>query len=181
MTVFKLLPKAAAAILAMPGVESLERCPDGWCCHLAFGWTTEALSGGGTIIDSNLATIRSYVRGAYRLPPVPAPAAKLPFIAVASEGEPWGTSLQGYVKTTFAALVATMGKPHECNGDKVTVQWCWTLESGESFTVYDWKQCSTPKGEYQWHIGGHSETALAAFQRFTGLCPASMTEFAWKA
>ena len=61
------LPKAAAAILTMPGIESLERGPDGWCCHLAYGWTTEALSGGGTIIDSNLATIRSYVRGAYRM------------------------------------------------------------------------------------------------------------------
>ena len=108
-------------------------------------------------------------------------ATNLSPLAIASKGEPWGTSLQGYVKTTFAALVATMGKPHECNGDKVTVQWCWKLENGESFTVYDWKQCSTPKGEYQWHIGGHSEAALAAFQRFTGLRPASMTEFAWKA
>jgi len=49
------LPKAAAAIRALPGVESLEREVDGlWCCHLRFGWTTAALGGGGTIIDSNL-------------------------------------------------------------------------------------------------------------------------------
>lgn len=67
------LPKAALAILALPGVESLEREGGQWCCHLAFGWTTAALGGGGTIIDSNLATIRVYVRGAYRLPPAPAP------------------------------------------------------------------------------------------------------------
>jgi hypothetical protein len=69
------LPKAAQAILSLPGVESLEREPDGWCCHLAHGWTTAALNGGGTVIDSNLATVRAFVRGAYRLPAAPAPAA----------------------------------------------------------------------------------------------------------
>ena len=70
------LPKAAAAILALPGVESLEREADGlWCCHLRFGWTSAALGGGGTVIDSNLKTIRAHVIGAYALPPVPAPAA----------------------------------------------------------------------------------------------------------
>lgn len=63
----KTLPKAAQQILALPGVESLEREPDGWCCHLAYGWTTDALGGGGTIIDTNLATIRSFVQGAYQL------------------------------------------------------------------------------------------------------------------
>jgi hypothetical protein len=74
VTVSQLLPKAAAAILALPGVESLERGPDGWCCHLAFGWTTDALGGGGTIIDTNIKTIRAHVTGAYELPPVTAPA-----------------------------------------------------------------------------------------------------------
>ena len=60
------LPKAAQAILRLPGVESLEREPGGrdWCCHLRYGWSTDALSGGGTIIDSNLATIRDHVKGA---------------------------------------------------------------------------------------------------------------------
>jgi hypothetical protein len=68
------LPKAALAILALPGVESLEREADGWCCHLRFGWTSDALGGGGTIIDPNLKTVRAYVMGAYELPPVtPAP------------------------------------------------------------------------------------------------------------
>jgi hypothetical protein len=61
------LPKAALAILALPGVQSLEREPDGWCCHLACGWTTAALSGGGTIIDTNLKTIRAFVVGAYQI------------------------------------------------------------------------------------------------------------------
>lgn len=58
------LPKAAKQILALPGVQSLDREPDGWCCHLQYGWSTDALSGGGTIIDTNLSTIRDFVRGA---------------------------------------------------------------------------------------------------------------------
>jgi hypothetical protein len=73
------LPKAAQEILSLPGVQSLEREPDGWCCHLRYGWTTDALGGGSTIIDTNLRTIRSYVRGAYVMAeaaePEPAPVA----------------------------------------------------------------------------------------------------------
>ncbi len=73
------LPKAALAILALPGVESLHLETDGserlWVCHLAHGWTSDALGGGGTVIDSNLRNIRAHVIGAYALPPVPAPTA----------------------------------------------------------------------------------------------------------
>lgn len=65
----KTMPKAAAAILNLPGVQSLEREPGSreWCCHLYHGWTTDALGGGGTIIDPSLATIRAYVKGAYKM------------------------------------------------------------------------------------------------------------------
>ena len=73
-------PKAALAIVSLPGVESLEREGDLWCCHLFWGWTTEALGGGGTVIDSNLATIRAHVKGAYQLPPVPAPVGASPIL-----------------------------------------------------------------------------------------------------
>ena len=73
-------PKAALAIVALPGVESLEREDGLWVCHLLWGWTTEALGGGGTVIDSNLATIRAHVKGAYQLPPVPAPTASGPLL-----------------------------------------------------------------------------------------------------
>ena len=61
------LPKSAQAILRLPGVQSLEREPDGWCCHLYYGWTTDALGGGGTIIDTSLRTIRDHVRGPYKM------------------------------------------------------------------------------------------------------------------
>lgn len=63
------LPKAGQQILSLPGVESLEKESDGWCCHLHYGWTTDALGGGGTIIDPNLRTIRSFVVNAYRIEP----------------------------------------------------------------------------------------------------------------
>lgn len=61
------LPKTAQAILAMPGIQSLEKEPDGWCCHLHYGWTTNALSGGGTIIDTSLAIIKDHVKNAYQI------------------------------------------------------------------------------------------------------------------
>ncbi|MEB3209579.1 MAG: hypothetical protein VKK63_11795 [Synechococcus sp.] len=65
------LPKAAVAILALPHVASLHLEVDGcerlWVCHLTPGFTTDALGGGGTIIDSNLRTIRDHVRGAYAM------------------------------------------------------------------------------------------------------------------
>jgi hypothetical protein len=71
-------PKAALAILGLPGVESLEKEDNLWVCHLLWGWTTEALGGGGTVIDASLRTIRVFVKGAYQLPPVPAPSPILP-------------------------------------------------------------------------------------------------------
>jgi len=60
------LPLLAWKILELPGIESLEHGFDGWVCLLKYGWTTDALSGGGTIIDSNLKTIYSFVKGAYQ-------------------------------------------------------------------------------------------------------------------
>lgn len=95
----------------------------------------------------------------------------LPDPAVVGRCEPYDTRLQGYVRTTYAALFALMGKPHETDGDKVTVSWAFQMNNGEKFTVYDWRQYSTPEGQYDWHVGGTSAKALQAFQRFTGLVP----------
>jgi hypothetical protein len=97
----------------------------------------------------------------------------LPALAVLGKGHGGGTSLQGTVRTTYQALCVLLGEPHERNGDKVTVSWCFELNNGESFTVYDWKETATPAGEHSWSIGGNSSEALAAFQRFTGLRPVS--------
>ena len=61
----KTLPKSAQRILQLPYVESLKREPDGWCCHLLYGWTTDALGGSGTIIDASLSLIWDFVRDGY--------------------------------------------------------------------------------------------------------------------
>jgi len=61
------LPKIAQTILVLPGVQSLKKEPDGWCCHLHYGWTTNALGGGGTIIDTSLTNIKAFVKNAYQI------------------------------------------------------------------------------------------------------------------
>jgi len=76
-----------------------------------------------------------------------------------------GTSLQGYVVTTFAELVKTFGAPtygpDEASGDgKVSCEWCLTFDDGTVATIYDYKEDSTPMGEYSWHIGGTSIDAV---------------------
>lgn len=68
-----------------------------------------------------------------------------------------GTSLRGYVKTTYSDLVAIFGEPQR-GGDKTTVEWVVTFGRGKDkvvATIYDWKEYDTPMGEYNWHVGGH--------------------------
>ena len=81
-----------------------------------------------------------------------------------------GTSLQGYAKPTYAELVKKLGEPHQGkSGDgKVTVEWCFSYED-ELFTVYDWKEGTTPDQPYWWHIGGTSPTSLHAFTLASGI------------
>ena len=84
-----------------------------------------------------------------------------------------GTSLQGYVTTTYAELVARFGEPTLTNGDKVTAEWVLDFkvvkpgEADEDFdyvtaTIYDWKEYETPMGNYRWHIGGKDLDAVEA-------------------
>jgi|TARA_B100002003_G_scaffold251539_1_gene295723 hypothetical protein len=78
-----------------------------------------------------------------------------------------GTAYRGTVKATYAELVKMFGKPTYEGGDKVSVSWSLEFEVEEPdgielgepdydyviATVYDWKEPSTPTGEYDWHIG----------------------------
>ena len=75
-----------------------------------------------------------------------------------------GTCLQGYVVTTLKDLVAVFGPPHEEQGDKITVEWCFVTDSGIRFTIYDWKLLATPTNSYSWHIGGDSQEAVNTVQ-----------------
>jgi hypothetical protein len=70
-----------------------------------------------------------------------------------------GTSLQGYIRATYAELVERFGEP-EAGGDKTTVEWCLAFEDGTIATIYDWKEYETPMYAYDWHIGGMSKTAV---------------------
>jgi len=72
-----------------------------------------------------------------------------------------GTSLQGYIKTTYADLVHLLGKPSYIGeGDKVTCQWVLKFRDGPIVTIYDYKMNETPKDLYDWHVGGNSRNAL---------------------
>ena len=47
-------------------------------------------------------------------------------------------------------------------------------ESDEDFdyvtaTIYDWKEQSTPMGQYRWHIGGNSHDAVEAVETALGV------------
>ena len=82
-----------------------------------------------------------------------------------------GTSLVGYVSTTFADLVKVFGKPQigpNVDDDKVTCE--WNLKSGDVvFTIYDWKVNKTPKGVYEWHVGGYNEDSLKVVEKALGI------------
>ena len=66
-----------------------------------------------------------------------------------------GTYRQGYVTTTYDALVASFGEPNEGASEKTTVGWVLLL-AGVVVTIHDWKQAVLPIGTYDWSIGGSS-------------------------
>ena len=99
---------------------------------------------------------------------------KLHPLAVLGRADHAQGSLQGYCHTTFSALVALLGEPHVHRGDKTTVEWAFRCHDGTVFTVYDWKELSTPLSEYRWHVGGTGR-ALEAFTRHTGLKTVPLT------
>lgn len=87
-----------------------------------------------------------------------------------------GTSLQGYVETSFAALQAVLGPPN-CDGDEYKVSTEWTLEgaAGEAVTVYDYKMTNLYSSglasvesfrawpSYRWHVGAHDRRTADEF------------------
>lgn len=77
------------------------------------------------------------------------------------------TSLSGYVRTTYDTLVAVFGEPNFTDGDKTTAEWDLSVhamvhgvEKEFPITIYDYKEDATPRGEYDWHIGGKFNPAL---------------------
>ena len=74
-----------------------------------------------------------------------------------------GTSLMGYVLTTYERIVEVFGEPVG-GGDKSTAEWDITFADGKVATIYDWKEYSTPMGLYQWHIGGRSKEVVGRIE-----------------
>lgn len=72
-------------------------------------------------------------------------------------------SYKGEVRITYAELVEIFGAPDygpNADMDKVTCEWALEFADGTIATIYDWKTGHTPFGQYEWHIGGHSTTAV---------------------
>jgi len=81
-----------------------------------------------------------------------------------------GTSLMGYLPTTYSKLVELFGEPKGGSSDgKTTCEWCLEFEDGTVVTVYDWKQESTPTSLYNWSVGGYSYRALNLLEEATNL------------
>lgn len=87
-----------------------------------------------------------------------------------------GTSLKGYVTTTFNKLVAAFGEPcvhlAPSQYEKVTIEWKLRFTNGVIATIYDWKGYGwQPTGdvEYEWKIGSYSSQAVALVKDTLGL------------
>jgi hypothetical protein len=80
-----------------------------------------------------------------------------------------GTSLQGYVTTTYSFLVDKLGEPISDNADKVTCYWDIEFKDGSVACIYDWKTESTPMESYDWHIGGKSPTIVEKIEDLLGI------------
>ena len=79
-------------------------------------------------------------------------------------GEMTGTSLKGYIETTYDELKSVFGDPYygpDADGDKTTCEWVITFKDGKVVTIYDYKAGEvTPTDLYDWHIGGNSPKVL---------------------
>jgi hypothetical protein len=75
-----------------------------------------------------------------------------------------GTSLRGYITTSYDELAEIFGEPdygpNDHSGDKVTCEWSLQFEDGTVATIYEWKHGYTPMDRCQWNIGGKSMDAV---------------------
>jgi len=85
-----------------------------------------------------------------------------------------GTSLQGYVTTSYDKLLELLGKPTYTDADPYAKVNCeWVLDTKyyedepeddfdynyETVTIYNWMDGSIPTAKTQWHVGGKSYLA----------------------
>lgn len=91
-----------------------------------------------------------------------------------------GTSLQGYVTASYAALVGEFGDPaapHDA--DKSHVEWSLDSPYLGPVTIYDYGDVHDCDGNWyvpmaesvEWHVGGHDRAALDWVARRLGVQP----------
>ena len=88
-----------------------------------------------------------------------------------------GTSLSGYVDTTYAALKEMFGEPEEGDGYKVDAEWVLEFKDGTVVTIYNYKDGVNYLGAEEgietqnitdWHIGGGNNAEIKLLKS-TGL------------
>jgi hypothetical protein len=97
-----------------------------------------------------------------------------PFKLVECKG---GSSLKGYIKTTYPDLVKCFGEPnHEGDGGyKVSFEWAIEFADGTYATIYDWKLNESERSDvkrgkyYEFHIGGFNSDSVEKVHRAMGL------------
>ena len=89
-----------------------------------------------------------------------------------------GTSRMGYMDVRYKDLVLAFGEPEESDDHKVSGEWVFVEEeSGEVFTIYDWKSTNLYDSEYpsverfrncnhevQFNIGGNHKGSVERFK-----------------
>jgi hypothetical protein len=87
-----------------------------------------------------------------------------------------GTSLRGYVVTTYDNLVKMFGTPNKGSTDgKTTCEWVFEFEDGTVATIHDWKTKMTPKDPYNWSIGGYNHLALLFLEEIMNIKTSKIT------
>ena len=84
-----------------------------------------------------------------------------------------GTSLRGYLTTTYDALVKAFGEPMEGDAYKTDVAWNILLRNGSVLTIYNWKNgpayCGsegTPVEQITlWNIGGNTPDVVHSVEQ----------------
>ncbi len=104
-----------------------------------------------------------------------------------SDANVTGTSLQGYILTTYKKLVDTFGEPsHDGDGYKTDAEWVLTDEKDCTVvTIYNYKNGPNYCGAegipvediLEWHIGGRSELAVDLVHE---AIPASEVRTGWR-
>lgn len=85
----------------------------------------------------------------------------------------FGTSLVGYVNTTYSKLFEKFGEPTDGDGHKFDAEWEIEFSDGEVATIYNWKNGKGYKGSEgldvvditKWHIGGFNKSVVERIQK----------------